>query len=381
MIFFVLGSHPDLSIAEIFSVIGKKPIVLQTQEVLILDDVYESLERLQERLAGSIKIGTVLQMFEAMDEDAIVDLVTSIASQAEGKNKISFGMSGYGCSQREMFQLGKRVKQQLKHTQRPVRFVTSKEAQLSSVIVHENVLLLSGGEFILVKHGKKIILGQTATVQDYRFWSDRDFGRPARDAKSGMLPPKLARIMINLSGADPSSSLLLDPFCGCGTVLAEAALLGFSHMIGSDISPKAIANTKTNLAWTIDRYQIVEPDISLLVADVRDSSTVVTQCVDVIVTETFLGVPKTTMVSDKEFVEEKKTLLNFYAEACAALGRILLSDAIMVLAVPAFRTVRGFESLEIDALLVTLGFEIEQSFLYYRPDQFVGREIFVLRKT
>jgi len=76
--------------------------------------------------------------------------------------------------------------------------------------VEENDLLASGGEHVLMGVEGKLMIGQTEAVQPYKQWSARDFGRPARDPKSGMLPPKLARLMINLSGVDPKGKTILD---------------------------------------------------------------------------------------------------------------------------------------------------------------------------
>jgi len=77
---------------------------------------------------------------------------------------------------------------------------------------------------------------------------ERDFGRPAADAKSGMLPPKLARMMVNLASASKNETLL-DAFCGSGTILTEAATLGFAKLIGSDISERAVSDTQKNSDW------------------------------------------------------------------------------------------------------------------------------------
>src|SRR5438132_1608433 len=81
------------------------------------------------------------------------------------------------------------------------------------------------------------ILAQTVKVQDIAAYAQRDQARPKRYAKVGMLPPKLAQIIINLAvGRLPDNQLasicdipageqiprphleltLLDPFCGTG---------------------------------------------------------------------------------------------------------------------------------------------------------------------
>lgn len=377
MTFFVLGSHPELSMAEIKAVVGDKPVVVSTPEVLILDGVEQSEPALQERLAGTIKIGQVIGEMADWNENEIADLIASFASEAALKNKISFGISAYGMES-EARELGKAVKARLKQTGRPVRFVTSKQAQLSSVVVQENGLLSSGGEYVLIKADRKILIGQTQTVQDYKAWSDRDYGRPARDAKSGMLPPKLARMMINLSGIEPSGKTLLDPFCGSGTVLAEAMLLGFGKLIGSDISDKATQDTSKNLSWLADLEQIKPPEISVYAQDIRTLNEVMTDPVDVIVTETYLGVPRTKMMSPRDVEQQKKELLALYEPALKTLKGLLAQGGRIVIAIPAFKTKEGIVRLNMQDRFASAGFQIEHTFLYSRKDQIVAREIFVL---
>jgi tRNA (guanine10-N2)-dimethyltransferase len=76
--------------------------------------------------------------------------------------------------------------------------------------------------------------------------SDKRFvGRePKKKLKAhpAMLKPKLARLLINLTGAQKQ---LLDPFCGTGSVLIEASVLGLKP-IGSDIERKMVWYSKIN---------------------------------------------------------------------------------------------------------------------------------------
>lgn len=58
--------------------------------------------------------------------------------------------------------------------------------------------------------------------------------------------PRLARFMVNLSAAPPGGSVL-DPCCGTGSILVEAALLGY-HVHGSDISERSVTGSRRNLA-------------------------------------------------------------------------------------------------------------------------------------
>ena len=139
---------------------------------------------------------------------------------------------------------------------------------LSSVVVRKQKLT----EIIFTHAG----IFKTIWVQDFEDWNRRDYGRPAVEARIGMLPPKVARMMVNLS----QSLTILDPFCGVGTVVAEAAVLGLKA-IGSDVNPSQIEKAKKNLAW-------LNKPSELFVHDARRISEKI-KSVDAIVTETDLG--------------------------------------------------------------------------------------------
>lgn len=406
MKFFILGSHPELSKAEIESVLGRSCPAPQKQ-VLFVDDASLDAVLLQQQLAGTIKIGRVIGEAESYIEENAATLIASLASGAGGKNKISFGISvydigaekktesirrrqGYGGQvAHDRDDLGKSVKKILKEAGRPVRYVSSKEAELSSVIVQENDLLASGGEYCLFVDKDKIIVGKTEAVQDFKAWSVRDFGRPARDSKSGMLPPKLARMMINLSGAKTDETLL-DPFCGSGTVLMEADLLGFEHVIGSDISAKAIADTKKNHAW-LETYFETNKSIleNLFVSPAESLDSVLPLAngelegvclVDAIVTEVYLGHPRTKPATEKEIQKTTQELLPIYESSFQTLRKLIKPGGTAVVAFPAFVMVDGsVHHLDLKSMLKRVGWTIVDSFLYKRDNQFVGRDILRLK--
>ena len=83
----------------------------------------------------------------------------------------------------------------------------------------------------------------------------RPFFHPA------VMSTKLARCMVNLSRARPGR-ILLDPFCGTGSQLIEAALMG-CKIIGADLDPRMVNGALQNLR------SFGVGDFSLLVADAR----------------------------------------------------------------------------------------------------------------
>jgi len=75
---------------------------------------------------------------------------------------------------------------------------------------------------------------------DARNPGKRDFFHP------GVMMPRMARTLVNISLAQPGDTLL-DPFCGTGGILIEADLLGI-RAVGSDFDPLMVAGSRKNLS-------------------------------------------------------------------------------------------------------------------------------------
>jgi tRNA (guanine10-N2)-dimethyltransferase len=89
---------------------------------------------------------------------------------------------------------------------------------------------------------------------------DRMPGRRPFRHPSTMLP-KLARCMVNLARVKPGS-LVLDPFCGSGSILMEAGAIG-CRVYGSDVKDQMVKGCLSNLDYVGYPYE------GLLVSDAR----------------------------------------------------------------------------------------------------------------
>lgn len=377
MFFFQLGSHPTLSLDEIGAVLPESKLTTAQKNIALTESVAPfSASILQERLAGVIKIGQIIGSFEAFDQEAITTFITDqITSTADG-TKQRFGISIHGSgSKQDRDQLGLIIKKQIKAQNISCRFVSAKEKTLSAVIVTTNKLIESAGEFILIESAGTWLVGQTLAVQDFKAWSHRDFGRPARDAKNGMLPPKLARMMINLSGADATQTLM-DPFCGSGTVLMEASLMGFHTLYGNDIAEKAIDDTHENMQWVTDQFDR-DPDVTLIHGGAQDLPGELDNQIDVVVTETTLGPPQKGNESDKQLEQIVSELIPVFADSLKRLHSVIKKDGSLVIAFPEYR---GFP-LPLEELVSEAGFTISSEWHYKRSNQHVGRHILRLITT
>jgi len=403
-LFFNLGNHPTISVAELAAVFSpNKSGQLLSNEFFVLDVPEETnAEDLIKNLGGTIKIGIIKEVLPGLDFNKILQATIKIIDSKKVDTKYHFGLSLHNHLKINGKKLGMEIKRHLKEQGKSCRWVSGKENVLSSVIVEQNKLVKSGVEIVIFKDTQtnEIYIGQTVVVQPFKELSRRDYGRPARDDFSGMLPPKLAQIIINLAQAD-KKEILLDPFCGSGTVLSEAMLMGYKNLIGSDISAKAINDTKKNLEWTRKKFQLSTYakatadkriiNYELIKRDVRDLDKVLKpNSVRAIVTEPYLG-PQRGQIDIKKTVRELEQL---YTQAFKTFGQILKPSGRIVIILPIFYHNKklnfinpDFNSFKIINPLPShlqknklLGLTNRQTMIYKRPNQKVWREILVLEK-
>jgi len=387
--FAILGNHPDLSLAELFVQTGDMPTE-HANDVAIFNGVHEELTTLAARLGGVQKLGYIVGSMARTDLVELSDVVVANVLSDLPEGKMTFGISVYdagdaertGMLRKHVDAIGLTVKAKLIEANVNARYATSRGTVLSSAAVSKNQLLEKGAEYVFLVTEKQIYIGQTIAIQPFEDWSHRDYDRPARNAKRGMLPPKLARMMINLAGGDPTGQTLYDPFCGSGTVLMEAALVGYGRLIGSDISERAVADTTKNLAW-LEREDYTVPEPTLFASKASNVSAFMKpETVDVIVTEPFLGHPRTGFESARDVTDGVKDLADLYRESFSALRKIMKPGAVLVVANPVhFVKEQAFE-VPVRVFTNDCGFRLDShlpdDMLYRREDQFVGRHILKL---
>ena len=393
--FFVLGTNPALSLAELQAVLNLKNPDLIGADFLIADIAGEIVPtNLITKLGGTIKIGLIKKEIKATNKtEELLNIVSKLAlekKQAYPTGKFNFGFSDYGNYYFNKKDLGIKLKKYFKDKKINSRFVVSQEKTLSSVVVTQNKLLTRGIEIVLAEKNKQIFIGETLAVQPFKDLSRRDFGRPARDDQSGMLPPKLAQIMINLAQINNPPDLIVDPFCGSGTILSEAILMEHKNIFGSDISIKAIDDTKKNISWIKELYDKQDIKMKFLVKNVLDLSKVLkTESVQAIITEPYLG-PQRGQLNLAIIIKELEYL---YSGALKEFKKILKSDKRVVMVWPLFYgnkainpNISGFKiknflpSNLIENEFIKKHCSSRQTIIYGRAGQKVFREIVVLEK-
>jgi tRNA G10 N-methylase Trm11 len=266
----ILGRQPALGLVELESLYGAEH--LQPIEQAALLDIPAADVNFK-RLGGTIKVAQILTILATTKwADLAQYLVDKIPEHLQyvPEGKFTLGLSTYGINT-SVSTINKSlidIKKVIKKTGRPARVVPNKTLELNSAQVLHNSLTRRGGwELLFVKNGDETILAQTLFVQDIEAYAARDQARPKRDAKVGMLPPKLAQTLVNVAigpmhskleaeGINPTKVAVLDPFCGTGVVLQEALLMGYS-VLGTDLEPRMVEYTEHNLRASDKLNEIV----------------------------------------------------------------------------------------------------------------------------
>ncbi|MBW2989109.1 hypothetical protein KY358_02190 [Candidatus Woesearchaeota archaeon] len=211
--------------------------------------------------------------------------------------------------------------------------------------------------------GPDVYAAKLVKELDQGFDSRKAHKRPELHPTS--LNPKMARALVNLSGAEKE---VVDPFCGAGGILIEAGLIGLKP-VGYELYGLMVKKAKANL----EHYKI--KDYSLFNKDALSIS----RKYDNIVTDLPYGMNTSIWVKEKgknrkislkqtEKREKRKNLEDFYLRFLKALKKALKKKAVVV-----FPDYVGYK-----ALIKKAGLRIEKEFSQFVHGS-LTRKIVVLR--
>ncbi len=382
----ILGRQPALGMAELERLHGGDQTRWFSDQAALIDVPSLDLER----LGGTQKAGRVVAELPRGDwrqvSMKLVRAYTEAWKTTEGKVTLGISAYGFDVSPRDIQKTGIILKQKLKASGVSLRLLPNAEAALNTATSHHNKLGLSDNkvELLVVRaRNGKVVIAESIGAQNITAYTRRDQERPKRDAFVGMLPPKLAQMMINLS-APKLGARVLDPFCGTGVVLQEAALMGFK-VYGTDLADKMIDYSKVNLDWLADA-QHIDIDATVHQGDAMD--TVWQPPIDAVACESYLGQPFSAPPSPAKLAEVRKTCNYIISEFLKNIGSQIDSGTPLCVGVPAWRDATGrFTHLPLIDELAELGYVRHEfknvrdsDLLYYREDQVVARELLVIIK-
>ncbi len=383
----ILGRQPALSIAELERLLGPTKIKPVGSSAVLIHGEPDEIPF--HHLGGTMKLCRVIDELPTTNWHEITKILTKEIPPRFNhlpEGKIKFGISTFelGVRSNAINATGLEVKKAARNSGRSLRVIPNNAPTLNSAQVLNNKLTAElGMELVLLRDGNKTILAQTVAEQDIDAYAARDQRRPMRDARVGMLPPKLAQIIINLSGHHQSTSRLLDPFCGTGVILQEALMMGID-VYGTDLEPRMIEYSQKNLEWLEDTHH-TENKFELKSGDATHYQW--QKPFDTIACETYLGRPFSTEPRPEKLREVIQDVDTIHRKFLQNVHKQTEPGFKMCIAVPAWFTKNSVKHLPILDHLTDMGYTrisfvhaVDSELIYHREDQIVGRELVVLEK-
>ncbi|MBR9679047.1 MAG: methyltransferase domain-containing protein [Nanoarchaeota archaeon] len=350
---FDLGRDVPLAKEELFSKLDSwnvnYAVIEEFGEVVILD-CETDFKKLQNHLGGTVRI-VELKSFDELFVD----------------EKEKWGFTSYG----------------LNRTEHAKKLTELKNLLGSKYFKHpskggKRVLKLSPMD--LVKRIKKEFVfaqgfwGETITFFNPFSHITRDIARP-RDKETKSISIRLAKILVNLSFVK-KGEVLLDPFCGVGTVLQEALLQGV-NVVGVDNSKIMFDNARRNLRWIKKKFGL-NTSFNVIHGDSQGLQKLVEDKVNVVVSEPYLGPLITrTRLSLRETLERVHGLQIFYDTLFKGVDRVLLKNGFFVFVLPRFRV--GKKIVDIDVKKLVKGKGLKETGFVYEYSKRESRLLRVIR--
>lgn len=390
----ILGRQPELSIAEIERVYGQESITPISPQAALVDSPAFDVNL----LGGTQKAGRVVFETDKSDWPRLSKKIAQhcVDDWSNVESKITLGISAYGfdIDPRIVQKTGIIIKQILRKRGVSLRLIPNSQMALNTAASHHNKLGLTPNkqEILVVRtNGGKAFVAESIGAQNISAYAARDQKRPKRDARVGMLPPKLAQIMINLAvgtadvDTSPAGPTILDPFCGTGVILQEAALMGYS-VYGTDSSEKMIRYSRDNINWLADLYK-TKLNWYLHEGDATDMKW--RQPINAVVSEAYLGQPFNSPPSSVKLAEVRGDCNLIITKFLKNIATQIPAGTPLCLAVPAWRGDTGrLTHLPLIDDLQKLGFKRHEfknasnhKLIYFREDQVVARELLVLTRS
>jgi tRNA G10 N-methylase Trm11 len=384
--FFEAGNFIDLSQAELTSVletygisrdsiknIGGGIFLLESHTVdpIILEKVFS-------KLGGFIRYGEVID-----------DLDSFLPSFVDMK-KVTFGISVIGNAQIEIKNLQKLsndIKRYYKEMGIPSRFLVPKNKELNAAQIVNNNVLEEGFELCIFDSTLGQMYGKTLMIQDIESFVHRDLNKPVSDYDMGVLPQKLARIMCNLAGL--KEGVVWDPFCGSGTILMEATMLGLD-VIGSDIDLRALEASNKNIQWLTEEGLISHVRYNLFHLDIHNVERRVQKDlkrtgINAVVCEPYMGPPQRKLLSDFKAQELITDLRKLYTSLFNVLEDVGRRGFKIVIVIPTYKTVKGSKTINISEFAGKKWDVLNRNYAkgdlkWERNNSIITRNIFILSK-
>ncbi len=356
--FFILGRNPELSRVEILEYLKARgrthKEILFRKNILIIETNEGEKFNIQE-FGGIMWLGEIT--FQGHPEELENYLE---ANEIIPADKFSYGI--FGNIDEELLKnkfKERKKKATIKHGSKQLKMQDGSKVNIPKaefyIFCYEN----SGVTYF----------GKTTQEYDSSDVKFRDMNKPIRRELLA-ISPRLAKILINLSGATPRD-LLLDPFCGIGGILQETLIKGI-NVHGIDKDKQATIDAIANIKWMRNKYNF---KVSCKIEN-KDSRKAPDLQFNGIATETPLGKILRKKPNNNE---AKQIITNFEAYMIPILSKLAKVKKPSANIAITFPTIREFHA-DAEKIAEKTGLKIYiKPILESRPDQFISRDIVVFK--
>jgi tRNA (guanine10-N2)-dimethyltransferase len=251
--FLLLGGNSTVPYSECESILKSNGVAFneieRLDQVLILSAPAEACNVVV-RQAGMVRRGcvilassektpiSIIRAIDDLDLELILKPAMSFAVRVKGVKGHSKGITVNALEK----ELGTRIK---------------KKMSSSRVDLEKPDILF----YTIITNDRALFCVNLAEAEEEGFTKRRPGFRPFFHPSS--MHPRLARAMVNLSGARLGSRFL-DPFCGSGGILMEASVIG-CNAVGLDIDLQMVRGSKTNLETLVSSsFDVIAGDARYL---------------------------------------------------------------------------------------------------------------------
>ncbi|MHA2433905.1 MAG: TRM11 family SAM-dependent methyltransferase [Candidatus Thorarchaeota archaeon] len=199
-----------------------------------------------------------------------------------------------------------------------------------------------------------LYIAKTIAVYDSTLQRYRDETRPFMSAEIST-SPKICRTLLTLSGARPGDTVL-DPFCGTGTLLMEAAMLGMK-CVGIDIEQSMVKGAGQNLKW-LGSGLGEWIDFKLIKGDARNTAKLIEGQVDAVAFEPHLGPIYSERPSLEDATASVDELTQLYRDVLESLESCLRPGGRIAMTLPVVNTTEDQVSVDLASMMRGTGFVV-----------------------
>lgn len=353
--FVKLGSNRNLSKAELSQILDSLKIeqvkYQDWKDYLLLNlgkNTQKKLVKKLEQTGSIIKFGNLVFKVGASEKKELKDNLAKFIDEIfvkyfpKRQRQLKLSLNIRASDETQKSELSEEIRKIIRTVSQknnfPVKILPTKKIayELTPFDYNKENLPSRGVELNLFVIKSKIYFGPTRWVTNPFKDIKQDEERPVRFFTHGT-SIKLSRTLVTLANI-PFDGIMLDPFCGTGTILIEGLKQGLK-VIGVDKDQKCVRSSKTNLHHFSEKYpsrEKMKEKWRIHLSDSRKLTDAVKKKVDGVVTEPFLGpfFKHLPQIEEAQFI--MRNLERLYTRVLAECKSLLKNGARILFIMPEY---------------------------------------------